>query len=94
MLDPNKLFQLSPGQKRRKLALSFGALERDIAGIAEAGTEYQFSSMSRAEYEKALCEVLLKDTKLNPASAKKSANCFRKIRRRAQALQCRPKCVA
>ena len=71
MIDPNKLFQLSPGQKRRKLALSFGALERDIAGIAEAGAEYNFSSMSRAEYEKALCEILLKDSKLNPASAQK-----------------------
>ena len=71
MIDPNKLFQLSPGQKRRKLALSFGALERDIAGIAEAGTEYHFSSMSRAEYENALCEILLKDPKLNPASAQK-----------------------
>lgn len=71
MIDPNKLFQLSPGQKRRKLALSFGALERDIAGIAEAGSEYNFSSMSRTEYEKALCEILLKDSKLNPASAQK-----------------------
>lgn len=71
MIDPNKLFHLSPGQKRRKLALSFGALERDIAGIAEAGTEYHFSSMSRAEYENALCEILLKDPKLNPASAQK-----------------------
>ena len=33
MIEPHKLFQLSGGQKRRKLALSFGALERDIAGI-------------------------------------------------------------
>lgn len=71
MIDPNKLFQLSPGQKRRKLALSFSALERDIAGIAEAGAEYNFSSMSRIEYEKALCEILLKDSKLNPNSAQK-----------------------
>lgn len=71
MIDPNKLFQLSPGQKRRKLALSFGALERDIAGIAEAGTEYQFASMSRAEYETALCDILLKDPKLDSVSAQK-----------------------
>ena len=51
--------------------MTFGALERDIAGIAEAGKEYNFSSMSRAEYEKALCEILLKDSKLNPAAAQK-----------------------
>ena len=42
MIDPDKLFQLEGGQKRRKLALTFGALERDIAGIAEKGTEYKF----------------------------------------------------
>ena len=42
MIEPQKLFQLSGGQKRRKLALSFGALERDIAGIAEKGAEYSF----------------------------------------------------
>ena len=51
--------------------MTFGALERDIAGIAEAGKEYNFSSMSRAEYEKTLCEILLKDSKLNPAAAQK-----------------------
>ena len=38
MIEPNKLWQLDGGQRRRKLALTFGALERDIAGIAEAGT--------------------------------------------------------
>lgn len=71
MIDPNKLFQLSGGQKRRKLALCFGALERDIAGIAEKGAEYKFNSMSRADYVKALCEVLLKDPKLNPDASNK-----------------------
>ena len=39
MINPNKLFQLEAGQKRRKLALTFGELERDIAGIAEPGRE-------------------------------------------------------
>ena len=48
MIEPAKLFQLSGGQKRRKLALTFGALERDIAGIAEKGTEYSFKNMPRA----------------------------------------------
>lgn len=70
MIDPNKLFQLEGGQKRRKLALSFGALERDIAGIAEKGTEYNFSSMPRAEYTKKLVEIVLKDPKLSEAAAK------------------------
>ncbi|MCR5606159.1 MAG: TrmH family RNA methyltransferase [Treponema sp.] len=73
MIDPNKLFQLEGGQKRRKLALSFGALERDIAGIAEKGTEYNFSSMPRAEYTKKLVEIVLKDPKL-PSSAAKELN--------------------
>lgn len=72
MIDPNKLFQLSGGQKRRKLALCFGALERDIAGIAERGNEYNFS-MPRAEYVKALCAVLLKDPKLPEAAASEIA---------------------
>ena len=70
MIDPNKLFQLEGGQKRRKLALSFGALERDIAGIAEKGTEYNFSSMPRAEYTKKLVEIVLKDPKLSESAAK------------------------
>lgn len=50
MINPNKLFQLSGGQQRRKLALCFGALERDILGIAEKGSEYNFHSMPRADY--------------------------------------------
>lgn len=64
MIDPNKLFQLEGGQKRRKLALTFGALERDIAGIAEKGSEYNFSSMPRADYTRKLVKILLQDPKL------------------------------
>lgn len=70
MIEPQKLFQLSGGQKRRKLALSFGALERDIAGIAEKGSEYSFNSMPRAQYVKELVKVLLLDPKLPPEGAK------------------------
>lgn len=69
MIEPQKLFQLSGGQKRRKLALSFGALERDIAGIAEKGSEYSFNSMPRAQYVKELVKVLLLDPKLSPEGA-------------------------
>jgi len=69
MIDPAKLFQLSGGQKRRKLALSFGALERDIAGIAEKGTEYNFRSMHRQDYTKALVKIVLQDPKLPEAAA-------------------------
>lgn len=68
MIEPEKLFQLEGGQKRRKLALTFGALERDIQGIAEKGTEYSFTSMPRADYTKKIAAVLLKDSKL-PAEA-------------------------
>ena len=66
MIAPEKLFQLSAGQKRRKLALTFGELERDIAGIAEPGLSYSFSSISRADYTKKLVQIVLEDPKLNP----------------------------
>ena len=71
MINPNKLFQLEGGQQRRKLALCFGALERDILGIAEKGSEYNFHSMPRADYIRALCRVFLKDPKISPACAQK-----------------------
>ena len=64
MIEPSKLFQLSGGQKRRKLALTFGALERDIAGIPEKGMEYSFKQMPRAEYTKTITKILLQDPKL------------------------------
>ena len=69
MIEPTKLQELSGGQKRRKLALTFGALERDIAGIAEKGTEYSFKNMPRETYTKKIAEVLLKDEKLSPEAA-------------------------
>ena len=64
MIDPAKLFQLSPGQKRRKLALTFGELERDIAGIAEWDLEYDFPAMTRQEYTRAVAKIVLDDPKL------------------------------
>jgi len=69
MIEPGKLFQLQGGQKRRKLALTFGALERDIQGIAEKGTEYNFTELPRAEYTKQITEILLKDPKLSLEAA-------------------------
>ena len=60
MIEPAKLFHLTGGQKRRKLALTFGALERDIAGIAEKGHEYAFNNLTRCDYTKKLAELLLK----------------------------------
>lgn len=68
MIDPSKLFQLESGQRRRKLALTFGALERDIAGIAERGMEYRFN-MPRSEYTKALARIVLKDPALSHDAA-------------------------
>lgn len=70
MIHPDKLFQLSGGQKRRKLALTFGALERDIAGIAEKGTEYTFKELSRENYIRKLIEILLQDPKLSSDACK------------------------
>ena len=70
MIEPGNLFHLEGGQKRRKLALTFGALERDILGIAEKGTEYSFKDLPRAEYTKQIARVLLKDPKLSPEALK------------------------
>ena len=64
MIEPGKLFQLEGGQKRRKLALTYGALERDIRGIAEKGTEYSFENIKRSDYLIKITEILLKDPKL------------------------------
>lgn len=69
MIEPGKLFQLAGGQKRRKLALTFGALERDILGIAEKGTEYSFPNIPRAEYIKEITKILLKDPKITAEAA-------------------------
>lgn len=74
MIEPGKLFQLEGGQKRRKLALTFGALERDIQGIAEKGTEYSFTNMPRSGYTKKITEILLKDPKLPPEAAEEIKN--------------------
>ncbi len=74
MIEPAKLFQLEGGQKRRKLALTFGALERDILGIAEKGTEYSFSALSRTEYITKITQILLKDPKLPAEKAENLQN--------------------
>ena len=71
MINPNKLFQLEAGQKRRKLALTFGELERDIAGIAEPGLEYNFKKIPREEYTRSVAEILLTDPKLSGEDAEK-----------------------
>lgn len=70
MIEPEKLFQLQGGFRRRKIALCFGALERDIAGIGsdynaiESGSSYPYTSMSRSEYTKKLVNIVLEDPKL------------------------------
>ena len=69
MIEPGKLNTLSPSQKRRKLALTFGALERDILGTAERGSEYAFQKLPRAEYAKALVRLVLRDPALNRQTA-------------------------
>jgi len=69
MIQPNKLFQLEAGQKRRKLALTFGELERDIAGIAEPGLSYNFPNMPRSEYLKIVTQIVIDDPKLSEETA-------------------------
>ena len=71
MISPDKLQYIHGGQKRRKLALCFGALERDIIGCAENGCGYNFPSMTRREYIRRLVEIVLEDPLL--ASAEKTA---------------------
>ena len=71
MISPDKLQYIHGGQKRRKLALCFGALERDIIGCAENGCGYNFPSMTRQEYIRRLVEIVLEDPQL--ASAEKTA---------------------
>lgn len=70
MIAPDKLNHLRGGQKRRKLALCFGALERDIAGIAEPGCGYSFPSLSRSDYVAKLASIVLEDPQLPEATAK------------------------
>lgn len=64
MIAIPKLNQLEPGQKRRKLALTFGALERDICGIAEKGMEYAYPSLPRAEYVRRLAQIVVHDPQM------------------------------
>ena len=66
MIEVGKLNTLEPGQKRRKLALTFGALERDIIGIPEKGNEYNFKTIPRADYIKRLVQIVLRDPELSP----------------------------
>lgn len=91
MIEPGKLNTLAPGQKRRKLALTFGALERDIDGIPEKGCEYAFKSMPRCEYVKRLLSIVIQDSELSeqtrreleqisvgePFDEKRACNCAR-----------------
>ncbi len=74
MIPPEKLHQLSPGQKRRKLALTFGELERDIAGIAEHGLEYNFPSLSRSDYTRQVASIVLEDEKLSEHAKRQLAS--------------------
>lgn len=65
MIEPGKLSSLEPGQKRRKLALTFGALERDIDGIPEKGNEYSYKNLPRPEYTKKLAKIVMNDPELS-----------------------------
>ncbi|MGL4982067.1 MAG: TrmH family RNA methyltransferase [Treponemataceae bacterium] len=64
MIAPEKLFHFQAGHRRRKLALCFGSIERDILQIAEKNCSYDFS-LPRSEYVKKLLHVLLSDPQLS-----------------------------
>lgn len=93
MIDPGKLNSLEAGQKRRKIALTFGALERDIAGIPEKGNEYNYKNISREDYIKKLVSIIVEDPQMtqnakdelnsmlkeNPFDEKRTCNYARNI---------------
>ena len=76
MIDPGKLSQLESGQKRRKIALTLGALERDIDGVPEKGCEYNYKSISRQDYLKRLVEIILKDPLISSQSSDALKSCL------------------
>lgn len=76
MIDPGKLSQLESGQKRRKIALTLGALERDIDGVPEKGCEYNYKSISRQDYLKCLVEIILKDPLISSQSSEALKSCL------------------
>jgi TrmH family RNA methyltransferase len=79
MIEPHKLNNIRGGQKRRKLALCLGALERGIAGSdgavpldgnrAAQCREHLFHGWTRGEYVKKIIDIVLDDPGLSPAAA-------------------------
>ena len=71
MIDPAKLKSMRGGFRRRKLILTLGALEREIAGIPDetfrSGALFA-RSMSRAEYLKEIVRIICEDPKLSDAA--------------------------
>ncbi|MDR1784926.1 MAG: TrmH family RNA methyltransferase [Spirochaetaceae bacterium] len=65
MIDPVKLNFITGGQKRRKLALCLGALERDMV----SGGSCVCSGLPRAEYLRKIIAVILEDPALPPDAA-------------------------
>lgn len=68
MIDPSKLHHMHGGFRRRKLILTLGALERDIAGINDetlSDTKTAFRNISRSDYVKKIAEIVSEDPKLS-----------------------------
>jgi TrmH family RNA methyltransferase len=84
MIEPHKLNNIRGGQKRRKLALCLGALERGIvgsncpapsynqcvapSGVGGAARERLFHGLSRTEYVKKIIDIVLSDPGLSSAA--------------------------
>ena len=68
MIDPSKLHQMHGGFRRRKLILTLGALERDIAGLNDETrplSETDFKYITRADYVKKIAEIVAEDPKMS-----------------------------
>ncbi|WP_428770303.1 TrmH family RNA methyltransferase [Treponema sp. HNW] len=68
MIDPSKLHQMHGGFRRRKLVLTLGALERDIAGLNDETqplSKTAFKYITRADYIKKIARIVAEDPKMS-----------------------------
>lgn len=77
MIDPSKLHHMHGGFRRRKLILTLGALERDIAGIndeTQSASKTMFKNISRPDYVKKIAEIVAEDPKLSEGARNRLAS--------------------
>ena len=69
MIPVHKLSQLSPGQRRRKLALLLAQAEREL--LAAGGGTGGRTADSDPDYVRALARLAAEDPKVEPAAAER-----------------------